>query len=282
MRNTPHRLRRALALLLTLCIFTAAHPLAAAEDEGHFEQEEARTMLGMINDFRTGTETWYWNEDNKTKTWCRDLKPLTYDRTLEQVAMVRAKELATLYDHNHKRPDGTDCFTAYPKGQYNYKGENIAMGYPSAKTVMGVETVWNSQTQMEDDGWLEAAVGYEEQGHRRTMLNADFTFVGVGHYVENGVHYWAQEFGSKTMPIRLSWSRNKTVTGYQLQYATNKKYTKNKKTVKIKGNKNNSYTIPKAKLGKTYYVRVRGYKIVKKKIKYGKWAKFDPIPVKAD
>ncbi len=34
-----------------------------------FEQTNARTVLGMINDFRASNDAWYWNSDNVTKTY---------------------------------------------------------------------------------------------------------------------------------------------------------------------------------------------------------------------
>ena len=57
------------------------------------------------------------------------------------------------------------------------------------------------------------------------------------------------------------WTKKTTqVSGYQVQYALNKKFTKGKRTVKVKGCKNGSVKIKKLKSKKTYYVRVRTYK----------------------
>lgn len=36
---------------------------------------------------------------------------------------------------------------------------------------------------------------YEEQGHRRAMLNSTFNCVGIGAYKLNGIIYWVQSFG---------------------------------------------------------------------------------------
>lgn len=73
--------------------------------------------------------------------------------------------------------------------------------------------------------------------------------------------------------IKVSWKKNTTVTGYQVQYATNSKFTKGKKTVTIKKNKTTSYTIKKLKSKKKYFVRVRAYKTVKGKKYYSDWSK---------
>ena len=43
-------------------------------------------------------------------------------------------------------------------------------------------------------GWQEENEPYEGQGHRRNMLSTRFGYIGIGHVVCNGVHYWTQEF----------------------------------------------------------------------------------------
>lgn len=77
---------------------------------------------------------------------------------------------------------------------------------------------------------------------------------------------------------------NAETTGYQIQYARNKKFTKNVKYRTIAGKKNVKKTIQKLKSKKTYYVRVRTYKQVSyngKKIKIcSEWSKIKKIKVK--
>lgn len=71
-----------------------------------YGQTEARSMLQLVNAFRTGKDAWYWNEDDKTKTTCKDLSALAYDYELEQMAMLRAAEIALSFSHT--RPNGDD------------------------------------------------------------------------------------------------------------------------------------------------------------------------------
>ena len=54
-----------------------------------FGQTEARTMLDMVNEFRTGSEAWAWNSSDTKKVYLSDLSELKYDYGLEVVAMVR-------------------------------------------------------------------------------------------------------------------------------------------------------------------------------------------------
>jgi uncharacterized protein YjdB len=57
----------------------------------------------------------------------------------------------------------------------------------------------------------------------------------------------------------FKWKKVKKAKGYEIQYATNKKFTKNAKKVTVKGGKKTSKTIKGLKKGKTYYVRIRPY-----------------------
>ena len=65
--------------------------------------------------------------------------------------------------------------------------------------------------------------------------------------------------------IKVQWKKQKKkvsgahITGYEIQVATDKQFTENLKTVKVKGYKKTSATVKKLKGGKKYYVRVRVY-----------------------
>ncbi len=78
--------------------------------------------------------------------------------------------------------------------------------------------------------------------------------------------------GSKSFTAKWKKQTAQT-TGYQLQYATNSKFTKGKKTITIKSAKTVSKKIKKLKAGKKYYVRVRTYKKIKKALYPSAWSK---------
>ena len=192
-----------LAVLLLFCTGTVpAAETATVSVSGVFGQTGARSMLAMINKFRTGQYDEYdhpadydsWSvKPSSGQTWQRTnsggvqiisgLGTLQYDYTLEKVAMLRAIETAVYWDHD--RPDSTagNCFTAYPDGYYA-KGENIACGYNSFTSASSVM-----------QAWMETGDNYLGQGHRRNMLGAKFTAVGIAHVTHNGWEFWVQEFG---------------------------------------------------------------------------------------
>ena len=83
--------------------------------------------------------------------------------------------------------------------------------------------------------------------------------------------------------FKATWKKITGVSGYQVQYATDKKFKKNTKTVTIKKN-TTSATIKKLKANKKYYVRVRTYKNVKVNGKtnkvYSSWSKVKSVKTK--
>ena len=81
--------------------------------------------------------------------------------------------------------------------------------------------------------------------------------------------------------MTVKWKKDKTVTGYQIQYSTSKKYAKKStKTVTISKKSTTSKTISKLKSKKKYYVRIRAYKKSAGKKIYGAWSKTKTVKVK--
>jgi hypothetical protein len=68
---------------------------------------------------------------------------------------------------------------------------------------------------------------------------------------------------AKTKTITVKWKKQTTqTTGYEIQYATDKKFTKNKTTVTVSSAKTTSKTITGLSAKKNYYVRIRTYKTI--------------------
>jgi hypothetical protein len=80
--------------------------------------------------------------------------------------------------------------------------------------------------------------------------------------------------------ITVSWTKKTGVSGYRIKLATDKKFTKNVKYVKVKGVKSVKKTIGKLKTGKYYYVKVRAYKTSGGKTVYGPYNSYKRIKVK--
>ena len=87
----------------------------------------------------------------------------------------------------------------------------------------------------------------------------------------------------KKRKLAAKWKKVKDAEGYQVEYALNSRFTKNKKSKTIKGNttKSLSFTSSRLKKSKVYYVRVRAYKTdVNGKKVYGKWSSVKKVKIK--
>ena len=83
----------------------------------------------------------------------------------------------------------------------------------------------------------------------------------------------------KGKKVKLTWKKVKNISGYEIIYATNKKFTKSKKTVKVKSSKN-SKVITKLKKKKKYYFKIRAYRITSGKKVSGAWSKIKSVKIK--
>ena len=80
--------------------------------------------------------------------------------------------------------------------------------------------------------------------------------------------------------LTVKWKKISKATGYQIQVATDKKFTKNKKSITISKNKTISTTIKKLKSKKKYYIRVRTYRKVGGKKVYSGWCSVKNVKTK--
>lgn len=130
--------------------------------------EKVQKVFELTNQFRTGDEAFYLNEDNTTTTsLVGKLGNLTLDEDLCKAAQIRANEIVSKFSHT--RPNGTSCFTVLKdlSISYSYVGENIAAG---SSTGEGTFTQWKEDNK-----------NYDDQGHRRNMLGQNFTRIGIAY-----------------------------------------------------------------------------------------------------
>lgn len=102
----------------------------------------------------------------------KGLAPLRVTAPMRDTAHLRVVELTELYSHT--RPDGTQCFTAFPKS--DALGENAARGQQSPAKAM--------------ESWMAS------EAHRANILNPSFTQIGVGCIQEGDTLYWVQCFAA--------------------------------------------------------------------------------------
>ncbi|MCI0688112.1 MAG: CAP domain-containing protein [Sporichthyaceae bacterium] len=102
---------------------------------------------------------------------------LRTDSRLRTAARKHSADMARRDYFSHESPDGTSPWDrAEAAGYTNPSAENIAHGYPTAKSVVAA--------------WMASS------GHRKNILNCDSKAVGVGVYLGgDGGPFWTQMFG---------------------------------------------------------------------------------------
>jgi len=108
------------------------------------------------------------------------LAPLTDNVKLSNVARTKSSDMVAKNYFDHTSPTYGSPFDMMKQFGITYTsaGENIAMGQPTAASVM--------------TGWMNSP------GHRANILNNNYTDIGVGVAKDkSGAIYWTQEFIGK-------------------------------------------------------------------------------------
>ena len=85
---------------------------------------------------------------------------------------------------------------------------------------------------------------------------------------------------SKKSQLTINWKKNAKATGYELQLATDKAFSKNLQTVKVAKAATTKKTVKKLTSKKTYYVRIRTYKTVSGSTYYSDWSAAKKLKIK--
>ena len=81
--------------------------------------------------------------------------------------------------------------------------------------------------------------------------------------------------------FKITWKKVSGVKGYQIKYSTNKYFFESlTKSKNVKKAKTTSATVKNLRKGKTYFVKVRTYKIIKGKKVYSNWSKVKTVTAK--
>lgn len=128
---------------------------------------------------------------------------------------------------------------------------------------------------------LQAGQDYKvSYSYNKKIGRASVNVTGIGNY--EGSRYLSFYIITKAPTVKkvssptkkrlsIKWSKIKAADGYQIQIATNKAFTKNVKTFKIK-KKSITKTILKVKGKRKYYVRLRSYKKIDGKLRYSTYS----------
>ncbi len=84
----------------------------------------------------------------------------------------------------------------------------------------------------------------------------------------------------KTRKMTIKWSKKTGITGYEIQYSKDKKFKTGVKKLTVSKNSTISKTVKSLTKNKTYYVRVRTYKVDSDKKYYSAWSKVKSVKIK--
>ena len=199
------------------------------------------------------------------------------------------------YSNNTKV--GTAKVTITGKGNYTgsvSKTYNIKNNFKKA-TVSGISTkaftgknITQSITVKYNGKTLKNGTDYTvSYSNNKNIGTATVKITGKGSYTGtitktfkiNPAKQEIQKLTAKSKAFFVDWAQKGSATGYEIQYATNSKFTSAKK-VTITNKKTDKTTISKLSGKKKYYVRVRSYTTVKGTKYYGAWSASKSVTTK--
>ena len=124
--------------------------------------------------------------------------------------------------------------------------------------------------------------------NNKNVGKASVTIVGKGNY--SGTKTLTFNINPKSTSvktlkkgkkqIKVTWKKAASqVSGYQIKYASDKRFTKSK-TITVSGIGKTAKTIKKLSSNKQYYVKIRTYKTVDGKKYYSSWSKVKSVKTK--
>ena len=185
------------------------------------------------------------------------------------------------------------------KGKGNYTGSvsktySIKNNFKKA-TVSGISTkaftgknITQSITVKYNGKTLKNGTDYTvSYSNNKKIGTATVKIAGKGSYTGtvtktfkiNPAKQEIQKLTAKSKAFFVDWAQKGSATGYEIQYATNSKFTSAKK-VTITNNKTDKTTVSKLSGKKKYYVRVRSYTTVKGTKYYGAWSASKSVTTK--
>ena len=214
---------------------------------------------------------------------------------------LNGKTLKNGTDYTVSYSNNTKVGTATVKitGKGNYTGSvsktySIKNNFKKA-TVSGISTKtftgknitqsitvkYNGKTLRKDTDYTVSYSSNKNIGTATVKITGKGSYTGTitKTFKINPAKQEIQKLTAKSKAFFVDWAQKGSATGYEIQYATNSKFTSAKK-VTITNNKTDKTTISKLSGKKKYYVRVRSYTTVKGTKYYGAWSASKSVTTK--
>ena len=232
-----------------------------------------------------------------TSTYAYDGKAKTPSVTVKVNGKTLKKDTDYTVSYSNNTKVGTATLKITGKGNYTgsvSKTYSIKNNFKKA-TVSGISTkaftgknITQSITVKYNGKTLKNGTDYTvSYSNSKNIGTATVKITGKGSYTGtitktfkiNPAKQEIQKLTAKSKAFFVDWAQKGSATGYEIQYATNSKFTSAKK-VTITNNKTDKTTISKLSGKKKYYVRVRSYTTVKGTKYYGAWSASKSVTTK--
>ncbi len=232
-----------------------------------------------------------------TSTYAYDGKTKTPSVTVKVNGKTLKKDTDYTVSYSNNTKVGTAKVTITGKGNYTgsvSKTYSIKNNFKKA-TVSGISTkaftgknITQSITVKYNGKTLKNGTDYTvSYSNNKNIGTATVKIAGKGSYTGtitktfkiNPAKQEIQKLTAKSKAFFVDWAQKGSATGYEIQYATNSKFTRAKK-ITITNNKTDTKTISKLSGKKKYYVRVRSYTTVKGTKYYGAWSASKSVTTK--
>ena len=199
------------------------------------------------------------------------------------------------YSNNTKV--GTAKVTITGKGNYtgsisktysiknNFKKATVSgisnKSYTGKNITQSITVKYNGKTLKNGTGYTVSYSSNKNIGTATVKVTGKGSYAGTitKTFKINPAKQEIQKLTAKSKAFFVDWAQKGSATGYEIQYATNSKFTSAKK-VTITNKKTDKTTISKLSGKKKYYVRVRSYTTVKGTKYYGAWSASKSVTTK--
>ena len=199
------------------------------------------------------------------------------------------------YSNNTKV--GTAKVTITGKGNYtgsvsktysiknNFKKATISgisnKSYTGKNITQSITVKYNGKTLKKGTDYTVSYSSNKNIGTATVKITGKGSFTGTitKTFKINPAKQEIQKLTAKSKAFFVAWAQKGSATGYEIQYATNSKFTSAKK-VTITNKKTDKTTVSKLSGKKKYYVRVRSYTTVKGTKYYGAWSASKSVTTK--
>lgn len=224
------------------------------------KRKDREALKAQIADIRQNTEQTYWSRNN---AWIEELssthpeeypKYQNWERYQLAAVQITISPAKSTYTGKKLEPKVSVLDNLVKKNTKLKEGEDYAISYDNNKNVgtATVTVVGNS-------------IYYGEVTKTFDIIPKGVSSVTVSN--------------QKGKKLKVSWKPNKSVNGYEIQYALDKNYQKAKKTT-VKKAKETGKVIGGLKKNKKYFVRVRTYQKASGKNYYSNWSKTKTVTIK--